>query len=87
MPLRGVSTPGHGQGEGPVGYELWAAARYAADHDEVDNGRGRSGAQRRGVLEMAMADAAESGKITRTSRVMTDTDALHALGMTGQRKS
>ena len=36
--------------------------RDAADHDEVDNGRGRSGAKRRGVLEMAMADAAESDK-------------------------
>ena len=32
----------------------------AADHDEVDIGRGRSGAKRRGVLEMAMADGAES---------------------------
>ncbi len=26
LPLRGVSTPGHGQGEGPVGYKLWVAA-------------------------------------------------------------
>ena len=66
MPLllrRGVSTPGHGQGEGPARYELFSGeSSLSEENDEVDCGRGRSGAKRRGVLSMAMADAAKSDK-------------------------
>ena len=46
-PLRGVSTPGHGQGEGPVGSKL------SRSDDADDDGRGRSDAKRNGVLEEA----------------------------------
>ena len=44
-PPGGVSTPGHGQGEGPVGYKF-----PPSGGDAGDNGRGRSGAKRNGVL-------------------------------------
>ena len=63
LPLRGVATPGHGEGEGPARYELFSGeSLLSEENDDVDCGRGRSGAKRRGVLEMVMADAAECDK-------------------------
>ena len=43
QPPEDVSTPGHGQGEGPAIYE------FLHSKNEVDFGRGRSGAKRNGV--------------------------------------
>ena len=42
-PPGGVSTPGHGQGEGPVGYKF-----PPSGGDAGDNGRGRSEAESSG---------------------------------------
>ena len=42
--LRGVSTPGHGQGEGPVGSKL------SRSDDAYDDGRGRSERSKRSPL-------------------------------------
>ena len=44
LPLRGVSTPGHGQGEGPVGSKL------SRSDDADDDGRGRSERSERSPL-------------------------------------
>ena len=44
LPLRGVSTPGHGQGEGPVGSKL------SRSDDTDDDGRGRSERSERSPL-------------------------------------
>ena len=44
LPLRGVSTPGHGQGEGPIGSKL------SRSDDEDDDGRGRSERSERSPL-------------------------------------
>ena len=44
QPPGGVSTPGHGQGEGPDGY------KFPRSGDAGDVGRGRSEAKRNGVL-------------------------------------
>ena len=43
LPLEDVSTPGHGQGEGPVGCELSGEeSLLSKTDDDADNGRGRS---------------------------------------------
>ena len=43
LPLEDVSTPGHGQGEGPVGCELSGEESSLSKTDgDADNGRGRS---------------------------------------------
>ena len=43
LPLEDVSTPGHGQGEGPVGCELSGEESLLSNtDDDADNGRGRS---------------------------------------------
>ncbi len=44
LPLRGVSTPGHGQGEGPVDSKL------SRSDDADDDGRGRSERSERSPL-------------------------------------
>ena len=41
LSLEGVSTPGHGEGEGPVGY------KFSRSEDAGDDGRGRNAGRRR----------------------------------------
>ena len=47
QPPKDVSTPGHGQGEGPARYE------FLRSKNEGDCGRGWSGAKRNGVPQGA----------------------------------
>ena len=69
-----VSTPGHGQGEGPVEYEL------SRSDDEVGNGRGRSGAKRRGVSRNRQPSEASAALLFEPGKALAKTGRFAEIG-------